>query len=248
MNATANFARNAAQNEDKIMTKTFKIYLVIWLIAVIIFNTVTFASPMVSNIFFGVFWIGYIFIMLAFVGQLICSYIAFKGENLQKMFYNISLVLISYISLFITIIVGTICMAIPMFPISFGTVACVTITGISATIILLTCFVIDVVSSIDNEIKTKTFTIRTLTIDAEHLIVEAKDDDIKSICKKVYESLRYSDPMTNIYLSDINEEIQREFSAFETSVINNDVDMAKLISSELLNMIDKRNKKCKQLK
>ncbi len=230
------------------MTKTFKIYLVIWLIAVIIFNTVTFASPVVSNIFFGGFWIGYIFIMLAFLGQLICSYIAFKDENLQKMFYNISLVLISYISLFITIIVGTICMAIPMFPISFGTVACVSITGILAAIILITCFVIDVVSDIDNEIKTKTFTIRTLTTDAEHLMIAAKADDIKSICKKVYESLRYSDPMTNIYLSDINEEIQREFSAFETSVINNDVDMAKLISSELLNMIDKRNKKCKQLK
>ena len=248
MNETVSSARNAEQNEDKIMTKIFKIYFVIWLIALIIFNTVTFASPMLSNVLSGGFWVGYISITLALVGQLICSYIAFKDGNMQKMFYNISLILISYASLFIAITVGTICMAIPMFSISLGTILCVVTTGMSTAIILITCFVIDTVSEIDKEIKTKTFTIRTLTTDAEHLMVEAKTEEMQLICKEICEVLRYSDPMTNVSLSDINEEIQRGFLEFEASVLNDDIDMAKSVSSELLNMIDKRNKKCKYLK
>lgn len=230
------------------MTKAFKTYLIIWTIVFTIFNILTFASPTRINIIKGSFWVGYIFIILAFLVQLYCSYIALKEQNYKKMFYNMSLILISYIAIFCIMIVGTACMVIPIFPIWLSIIACVMVTGIFAISIVTTCFAINVVSDIDNEIQTKTYTIKKITADAEHLISIANNEEIRNICKKVYETLRYSDPMNNINLSEISQQIQNEFKTFELSVNENDVEMSKRVSNELLNLIDKRNKQCALLK
>ena len=230
------------------MTKAFKTYLIIWTIVFTIFNILTFASPTRINIIKGSFWVGYIFIILAFLVQLYCSYIALKEQNYKKMFYNMSLILISYIAIFCIMIVGTACMVIPIFPIWLSIIACVMVTGIFAISIVTTCFAINVVSDIDNEIQTKTYTIKKITADAEHLISIANNEEIRNICKKVYETLRYSDPMNNINLSEVSQQIQNEFKTFELSVNENDVEMSKRVSNELLNLIDKRNKQCALLK
>ena len=230
------------------MSRTFKVYSAIWAICFATFNIIAFARPTFINIFTGSFWIGYLFIDIAFAGQLCCSYIAFKDENLQKTFYNVSLILVSYIALVSMLIAGSLCMVIPFFPVWLSVVICVLVASISASIILVTCFVINVVSGIDNEIKTKTFAIKTLTADAEHLLSVAQSFELKKECEKVYENLRYSDPMSNTALSEINEQIQRQFGSFESAVNSSDLELTIAECEELLNLIDKRNKRCRLLK
>lgn len=230
------------------MYGTFKVYSAIWAICFVAFNIIAFARPTFINIFTGSFWIGYLFIDIAFAGQLCCSYIAFKAENLHKTFYNVSLILVSYIALVSMLIAGSLCMVIPFFPVWLSVVICVLVASISASIILVTCFVINVVSGIDNEIKTKTFAIKTLTADAEHLLSVAQSFELKKECEKVYENLRYSDPMSNTALSEINEQIQRQFSSFESAVNSADLELTVSIANELLVLIDKRNKQCILLK
>ena len=230
------------------MTKTFKTYLIIWTICFMIFNFVTFFSPIRVNAINGNFWTGYIFIIFAFIAQLLCSYIAFKEENIQKMFYNISLVLISYISFITLFVIGMLCMIIPIFPMSIGIAICVTISGIFAVLVTVTCFVIKVVSDMDNEIKAKTFTIKSLTANAEHLMLKANSTEMNEICKNVYESFRYSNTMSDNALKDINEQIQREFTSFENAVNENDKEMADNISKELISLLNKRNLQCKLIK
>ena len=230
------------------MSRTFEVYSAIWAICFATFNIIAFARPTFINIFTGSFWIGYLFIDIAFAGQLCCSYIAFKDENLQKTFYNVSLILVSYIALVSMLIAGSLCMVIPFFPVWLSVVICVLVASISASIILVTCFVINVVSGIDNEIKTKTFAIKTLTADAEHLLSVAQSFELKKECEKVYENLRYSDPVSNTALSEINEQIQRQFSSFESAVNSADLELTVSIADELLVLIDKRNKQCRLLK
>ena len=115
-------------------------------------------------------------------------------------------------------------------------------------IILITCFVIDVVAGTDNEIKTKTFMIKSLTADAEHLLAAAQSAEIRNECEKVYEALRYSDPMSNVALQELNEQVQRQFSSFEDAVKSADLELTIMNCKELLVLIDKRNKQCKLLK
>ena len=229
------------------MSRTFKVYSAIWAICFATFNIIAFARPTFINIFTGSFWIGYLFIDIAFAGQLCCSYIAFKDENLQKTFYNVSLILVSYIALVSMLIAGSLCMVIPFFPVWLSVVICVLVASISASIILVTCFVINVVSGIDNEIKTKTFAIKTLTADAEHLLSVAQSFELKKECEKVYENLRYSDPVSNDALSAIESQITVRFKEFENAICENS-EKATSLGEELIILIEDRNTKCKLLK
>ena len=73
------------------MKKTFKYYFSVWAILLILFNAVAFVSGGVTNLekYTVSFWAGYIFITLAFIGQLMCAKVAFEAKNLTKLFYNV---------------------------------------------------------------------------------------------------------------------------------------------------------------
>lgn len=71
---------------------------------------------------------------------------------------------------------------------------------------------------------------------------------MKAEAKKVYEAIRYSDPMSNDALANIENQIQNEFNVFADAVKNNDIDLAKSASYEFVILINNRNSKCKFLK
>lgn len=233
------------------MKKTFSYYSICWLITLAVFNVITFVTPNeiagVSK-FTGAFWTGYIFITLAFIGQLGCAYKAFKAENLKKLFYNIPLISISYTGLVVMLVVGIICMAVPVVPYWIGVIVCVLVFAFSAISVIKASVVADVVSEIDEKVKVKTQFIKLLTADAEHLMSSSKTAELKAEAKKVYEAIRYSDPMTNDALVDVEEQIQSEFKFFSQAIKSEDLELAKSVSDGLLTLIDSRNKKCKVLK
>lgn len=233
------------------MKKTFSYYSICWLIALAVFNVITFVTPNeiagVSK-FTGAFWTGYIFITLAFIGQLGCAYKAFKAENLKKLFYNIPLISISYTGLVVMLVVGIICMAVPVVPYWIGVIVCVLVFAFSAISVIKASVVADVVSEIDEKVKVKTQFMKLLTSDAEHLMSSSKTAELKAEAKKVYEAIRYSDPMTNDALVDVEEQIQSEFKFFSQAIESEDLELAKSVSDGLLTLIDSRNKKCKVLK
>lgn len=76
----------------------------------------------------------------------------------------------------------------------------------------------------------------------------AKSDEIKAETKKVFKVIRYSNPMSNDVLANIENQIQSEFNAFADAVKNDDITLAKSSANELIVLINDRNKKCKLLK
>ena len=233
------------------LKKGFKYYLSIWVILLAVFNVAVFVSPGEAggySKFGGAFWVGYIFITLSFIGQLICAYFAFKADNLQKFFYNVPVLRISRIGLVLTVTVGTLCMAIPNLPNWIGIILCFAVLAFTAISVIKATAAGDAVSGIDKENESKTFFIKALSSDAENLISSAKTPELKSEAKKVFEAIRYSDPVSNSVLEEINEQIQNQFSVFSEAVKSKDLNLASASSDELLILIDNRNKKCKLLK
>ena len=233
------------------MKKTFNYYSICWLIALIVFNVITFVTPSeIAGIskFTGAFWTGYIFITLAFIGQLGCAYKVFKAENLKKLFYNIPLISISYTGLIIMLIVGIVCMAVSFIPYWVGVIVCLLVFAFSAISVIKATVAVDVVSEIDEKIKEQTQFIKLLTADAEHLMSSSKTAELKAEAKKVYEAIRYSDPMSNEALADIEGQIQSEFAFFTQVIRSEDLELAKSVADGLFNLIDARNNKCKVLK
>ncbi len=226
------------------MKKTFKSYIGVWAICLLLFNVIAFVIPneMKSN-----FWTGYIFITLAFVGQLFCANIAFKAENAQKFFYNFPLISISFIGTLIMLIIGGLTMAISAVPVWVGIVFCLVVLAFTAIAIINASVASETVSNIDSKIKAQTLFIKMLTADATNLMSKAQTKEAKEITKKIYEKLRYSDPISNDALSSIESQITIKFREFEGTIIENSQSAISL-GEELIILIDDRNTKCKLLK
>ena len=230
------------------MKTSFKIYALIWAIGFAIFNLVAFV-PVVSiegAEISSSYVIATIFCDIMFFAQLGCGYFAFKPENKQKVFYNIPIVTTSLMSLLVTIIVAVVLALIPDVPNWLTALVLAIVTLISVVAILKSHFVAETISKIDDKVKAKTFFIKNLTVDAETLISKASNDEAKAEAKKVYEAIRYSDPMANDALSSLESEITSKFNAFENAVVSGEA--LEETSKALLILIEERNNKCKLLK
>ncbi len=233
------------------MKKGFKIYAFVWAVFVVLFHAVCFTIP---NETAGItksdsnFLTGLVFIDLAFVGQLVCAYLGLKEEEIKKQFYNLSLITISYTGFILMLAAGTIAMVIPDVPNWIGVIVCMLILAFTVVSVINAKAVADIVGRTDEKIKTKTLYIKSLTVDAERLMASAKSNEIKEMTKQVYEKVRYSDPMSDDALTDVESQITLKFADFSDAVIKEDANAAKKLSGELMILIEDRNRKCKLLK
>lgn len=233
------------------MKKYFKYYGICWAIVLVVFNVITFV---VTNETVGLasvgssFWVGYAFITIAFIGNLICSLLFFKEENKGKVFLNVPIINLAYSALIVSLIVGAVAMAVPQIPYWIGVIVDVLVLAFYAIAIVKASAAANIVHDVEQKVKTQTFFVKSLTVDADSLMARANNDEVKAETKKVYEAIRYSDPMSNNALASIENQIQNEFNAFADAVKNNDIDLAKSSANELVILINDRNKKCKLLK
>lgn len=231
------------------MKKTFKFYSIIWCALLILFIVIAFVPfGWVRQKYTPTFWLGCIFIVLSFVGQFICSYFALKEENIKKVFYNLSLITTSYFGLIVSFIFGCLCMLIPIIPYWIAIILCSLACVFNVITLTKSRTAISYVSNIDEKIKVQTFFVKSLTVDAESLMSCAKSEYVKAECKKVYEAVRYSDPMSSDALASMESEIIIKFGKLSDAVMNEKNELIVDIVEEIVALIGARNKKCKILK
>lgn len=226
------------------MKRIFNAYAAVWAILLVVFNVIAFVAPGWSGIekYSSSFWIGYVVITLAFIGQLVCAWKAFNTDNLTKFFYNVPLITVSYAGLIATFICGGICMLLSNL---FGWVAllvCMVVVAITVLAVIKAGTAGEMVEEIDKKIETKTAFIKNLRVDAEMLVAKEENPEAKKALSSLAEKIRYSDPMSNPALADIENEILYKFNALKTS--ENKVDDVK----EIVLLLEERNKKCKMMK
>lgn len=229
------------------MKKRFHLYIVVWAVLLALFNVIAFVSVgwAGQEKYTSSFWIGYVFITVMFIGQLICSYMAFKADSAKKLFYNISLIRTSYIGLIVSFIVGGLCMLISPLPYWVGVIVCAIVLVANVLSVIKAAAAIDEIERVDTKVKTQTFFIKSLTVDADTLTASAKSEAVKAECRKVYEAIRYSDPMSNEALAAVESQITVKFAELSEAVKSDNEEMVFNISIELLTLISHRNKMCK---
>lgn len=232
------------------MKKTFKSYFVIWAILFVLFNVVAFVSVgwEGQEKYTASFWVGYIFITLALVGQLLCAKVAFEAKNLTKLFYNLPLISVSWTGLLVSFVIGGLCMLISPLPYWVGVIVCSVVLAITAIAVIKANVVAEAVTEIDKKIKTQTFFIKSLMVDVEGLLARAQSEENKAECKKVYEAVRYSDPMSHEALEGVESQITLKFAELANAVDNGEVTTVTKSAKEVCILLDDRNKKCRLVK
>lgn len=233
------------------MKKNFKLYTLIWVILLAVWCVVVFlVQPITPGYVMNYdarFWIAFVCVVAAFIGNLVCAYFAFKEENLKKLFYNLPLITVSRAALIAMLIIGSVLILIPNCPAWIAAIVCVVILAFNAVAVVKASWAAEAVEKIDEKIAAQTSFIKNLTVDAESILARAKSDAVKAECKKVYEAVRYSDPMSNEALAGSESQITLKFNDF-SSAVTEGADNIEELADELVFLIGERNKKCKLLK
>ena len=232
--------------------KAFKFYLIAWAIMFVLFNVVVIALPKETTVagvtyqkFGGLSWITLILFELCFIGHLICTWIALKQNKLSGTFYRLPLIRLSYACVIVTLVLGCLAMAIPGLPSWIPLIVAVLVMAIYVFMILKAAAAAQIVEGIDEKVRANTAFVRNLTVEANTLATRAKSEPVKAACKKVYEAVRYSDPMTSDALADVENRIRTEFNAFTDAVLSDNADAVNASADELLSLITERNQTCK---
>lgn len=225
------------------MRKSFKYYLIIWVLCFALFNLFIFVIPssidgktiikvvttisalkgdsniltdtalslsglnqIVFNKYGGSFWVGYIIIIISFIGQIVCSYIAFKEKDNTKFFYNVTIIKSSFVGLIVTTIFGIMCIFVPDVSVWLGVVICSIVFVLCAISTIKAFAVSSIVSDKDEQIKEKTSFMMEMTAKAKVLYEQDKEN--KDL-KRLYAAFRYADS-TKTFSVEEKEKIRKE--------------------------------------
>lgn len=243
--------------------KNLLLYIIVWIILLGLFNVVVFVIPSFpeQDKFTPSFWIGYALITCVLIGHLVCTYRALKSHNatelFYKLFYNtyIPLTTISFVTLSISFLTGAAFIIFSPLPYWIGAVACAIVLAANIYLVFKASAITTEIERVDKKVATQTQFIKNTAYEAERLISRAKSDEVADQCRKVYEAIRYSDPMTpkrNVAIesgiASIEYEITSELRAFADAVALNDPDLSEEIANKLIALVGDRNQKIKLLK
>ena len=231
------------------MKKIFNMYIAIWAVLLVVFNAIAFISPGWIGIekYSPSFWIGYAVITAAFLGQLACAWKAFDTDNLQKFFYNIPLIRISYAGLIATFVFGGLCMFLSLLWGWVAALVCLVVVAITVLAVIKAGTAGEIVGEIDDKVKGETRFIKLYTVKAAELESYAKTETARAETKKIAEAFRYSDPMSKSELRTAELKIELAFEEFENAV-KSESDEVTVLSEELERLIKARNNECRLYK
>ena len=214
-------------------------YLILGILFVLV-SVIAFAVPSAKN---TVFWISYAFTLIAFAAQ-IAIWKAGPGgaEPLKSKFLGFPIVHIGIVYLVVQVIAFAVFLFIPTLPIWSAVIACAVIAGVSAVCMIASDVGRSEIERVSEKVQEKTFYIKQLQTDVEVLIGDETDTATKSALTQLAEKIRYSDPMSNEQLVNLEEQITVKIAELKSST-----DKAKVIN-ELNSLLDERNRKNKILK
>lgn len=189
------------------------------------------------------FWIAYAFTAVAFTAQIVIWKIALgKEETLKSKFIGFPIIHIGIVYLILQIIAFAVFMFLPSLPSWSAVVICSIIVGVSVVCMIATDTGDEEIKRVETKVQKKVFYIRELQADIELVSTSEKDDEIKTALMQLAEKIRFSDPMSNEQLADLENMISVKVTELKTAV-----NKAEIIT-ELNSLLDERNNKCKILK
>ena len=213
-------------------------YVILGILFVLI-SIIAFAVPTVKT---ATFWIAYVFTAAAFAAQIIIWRTALGKETLKSKFLGFPVVHIGIVYTVIQVIAFAVFMFVPTLPAWSAVVVCSVIAGISAVCMISADAGRDEIERVEAKVQKKVFYIRELQADIELLADNETNADVKKALTQLAEKIRFSDPMSNEQLADLENKISTKVAELKTA-------SSKLeIITELNSLLDERNKKCKILK
>ena len=179
-------------------------YLILGILFILV-SVIAFAVPAAKT---AAFWISYGFAVIAFAAQLIIWKAALgRSESLKSMFLGFPVVHIGIVYLIVQVIALAVFLFIPTLPIWSAVVGCAVVAGVSAVCMITSDVGRSEIERVSAKVKEKTFYIKQLQADVELLAGAETDTATRLALAQLAEKIRYSDPMSNEQIADIENRI-----------------------------------------
>ena len=190
-----------------------------------------------------VFWMSYGFMVLAFALQILGMYLAFKEFSVQAIFFGIPLAQFTLYYFFAELFMSFVFMLFQNITWKIPLVLQVILLAVYAIVAIVSVFVRDASVAAKDKVQSSASVMRLNVVDIEMLRDVAEDPELKNQLRRLAEAVRYSDPMTNDMIADVDARIRQETMALQTYCEDNDVDAAKESCAKLQRLYVERNKK-----
>lgn len=212
----------------------------IYVILLGVFNLLVFTISKSRN---DVFWLSYGFMTLAFVVQIVSMFMSFKSADVETAFFGIPLASFSVFYLCAELVIGALFMIFQMASFTLALVIQVLVLAVFLIIAIISLLSRDTVQQISDNVKEHVSNLKSVLVDIEMLMDGCTDPELKADLRKLSETVKYSDPISNEAVADVEQRIMRKISELRINIDDNQIDDAKQSCADLERLYVERNKK-----
>jgi hypothetical protein len=225
----------------------------LWIVVFAIYNILAVSMGFVlwSKDLIGIsFWIAYAFMDVSLLIALHTYKMLAKSQFAVKdWFFGYPIIKHCFIYVLTTFILSLLFMALSLY-VTWVIPVLIFVLGLAVYLFFeISCMISkEVIANTQVRVKEKTDYIRLLQVDAEMLAENCNEPEAKAQFKQFAEAVRYSDPMSNETLFELEKEILLKINDASQLLKEDKVDDACAVCKQAQLLLLERNKKCKALK
>lgn len=197
------------------------------------------------------FWMSYAFMICAFA-SIVINALLLRNRKLQPCDFMFGYPVLKHCAIFIGVefVLSTLFMLLDAASINWIVAFVPQFLALAIHVILITsCFMAhDTIQEIDNKVKDATSYIKLLRVDVEMVAQKCVHPETKAAFLSLAEDVRYSDPMSNPCLFELEKQINLTVANADFAVKQNDYVNAMILCNQAKMLLMERNQKCKALK
>lgn len=214
-----------------------------YIILAVLFILVSLLALVIPSEKTAVFWISYVFTMIAFALQIIIwKTVIGHDKSLKSKFLKLPIINIGIIYLVVQVVAFIVFTLAPTLPAWSAVVVCGLVFGVSVVCMISSDIGSNEIERIEEKVQKNRFYLKSLQVDVELIASRESDGEVKAKLLKLAENLRFSDPMSDARLTDLEEEIADKIGMLKSS------DDKLTAIAEIDQMLTERNTKIKILK
>ena len=205
-----------------------------------VFNLLTFTIFKTRT---DVFWLSYGFMTFAFVVQIVSMFVAFVPTDVETAFFEIPLASFSVFYLCAELVIGAVFMIFQQVSFTLALIIQILLLVAFLIIAIISVLSANTVQAISDKVKENVFNLKSVLVDIEMMRDSCTDPELKVALRKLSETVKYSDPMSNEAIASVEQRITRKVSELQICLDDNQIDDAKQACADLERLYVERNKK-----
>lgn len=195
----------------------------------------------------GVFWISFVFTLLAMAAQVYVVRAAFGGEKTAKSrFYGFPIARIGFVYLLAQLCLSILFMALSeVVWLWLPALLYIVLAGAAAVGFIATDVTRDEIERQDAALKTNVSAMRAVQSKASSLPGLCRDPEVKKAVEKLAEALRYSDPVSSPAIAAVETDLAACVDELQKAVVEGDKPSALALAEKAGSILIERNRQCK---